>query len=120
LRKTRIKILILFSSKFTNEHFSHGLRQHDRDHTPLALLLIADLECQPMPFDQQLVAVFGLTPAEARLVAALAEGESRSEYAARACISQNTIKTQMASAFAKLGVRRESELVRMALALPCP
>jgi DNA-binding CsgD family transcriptional regulator len=94
------------------------LRGLNRDRTPLALLLIADLERQPVPVDQRLVAVFGLTPAEARLVAALARGESRGEYAARARISQNTIKTQMASAFAKLGVKRESELVRMALALP--
>ncbi len=97
-----------------------ALRGLNRDHTPLALLLIADLQCQPVPFDQQLVAIFGLTQAEARLVAALARGESRSDYAARACISQNTIKTQLASAFTKLGVRRESELVRMALALPGP
>jgi DNA-binding CsgD family transcriptional regulator/PAS domain-containing protein len=96
------------------------LRGLNRDHTPLALLLIADLECRPVPLDRQLVGVFGLTPAEARLVAALARGDSRSEYAARACISQNTIKTQMASAFTKLGARRESELVRMALALPGP
>jgi DNA-binding CsgD family transcriptional regulator/PAS domain-containing protein len=96
------------------------LRGLNRDRTPLALLLIADLECQPVPFDQRLVAVFGLTPAEARLVAALARGESRSAYAARACVAQSTIKTQLASVFTKLGVKRESELVRMALALPGP
>jgi DNA-binding CsgD family transcriptional regulator len=97
-----------------------ALRGLNRDHTPLALLLITDLEGQPVPFDQQLVAVFGLTPAEARLVAALARGESRSAYAARACVAQSTIKTQLASVFTKLGVKRESELVRMALALPGP
>lgn len=94
------------------------LRGLNGDRTPLALLLIADLDCQPVPLDRQLIAVFGLTPAEARLVAALARGESRGEYAARACVALSTIKTQMTNVFIKLGVRRESELVRMVLALP--
>jgi DNA-binding CsgD family transcriptional regulator/PAS domain-containing protein len=87
---------------------------------PLVLLLIRDLSLPVRPPERQLVELFGLTPAEARLVASLAQGTTRADYAATAGISALTVKTHMSRAFAKLGVNRESELVRLVLSLGRP
>jgi DNA-binding CsgD family transcriptional regulator len=87
---------------------------------PLVLLLIRDLSLPVRPPERQLAELFGLTPAEARLVASLAQGMTRADYAATAGISALTVKTHMSRAFAKLGVNRESELVRLVLSLGRP
>ncbi len=87
---------------------------------PLVLLLIRDLSLPVRPPERQLAELFGLTPAEARLVASLAQGTTRADYAATAGISALTVKTHMSRAFAKLGVNRESELVRLVLSLGRP
>jgi DNA-binding CsgD family transcriptional regulator len=87
---------------------------------PLVLLLIRDLNLPVRPPERQLAELFGLTPAEARLVASLAQGMTRADYAATAGISALTVKTHMSRAFAKLGVSRESELVRLVLSLSRP
>lgn len=55
---------------------------------------------------------FGLTPAEARLAAMLKDGFSLKEASARLNISVNTARNQIKSVFDKLGVNRQSDLVR--------
>lgn len=55
---------------------------------------------------------FGLTPAEARLAALLKDGLSLKEAAAELGISVNTARNQIRSVFEKLGVNRQSDLIR--------
>ena len=54
----------------------------------------------------------GLTPAEARLAIRLKDGLSISEAAEALGISVNTARNQLRSIFQKIGVNRQSELVR--------
>lgn len=56
--------------------------------------------------------IFGLTPAEWRLALELRKGLSVSDAAFALGISVNTARTQVKSIFSKLGVSRQSELVR--------
>lgn len=55
---------------------------------------------------------FGLTPAEARLAAHLKDGLSLKEAAAALNIAVNTARNQIKSVFEKLGVNRQSDLIR--------
>ena len=57
--------------------------------------------------------LFGLTLAESRLVRALLQGVSPSQYAARQGLSQNTVRNQLKSIFEKTDVRRQSDLVNL-------
>jgi DNA-binding CsgD family transcriptional regulator/PAS domain-containing protein len=56
-------------------------------------------------------ALFGLTPAEARLAAALAAGDTISEAAARYGVAVGTVRTQLKSIFGKMGVNRQQDLI---------
>ncbi len=56
--------------------------------------------------------ILGLTPAEWRLALELRQGQSVSDAALALGVSVNTARTQVKSIFAKLGVARQSELVR--------
>lgn len=53
----------------------------------------------------------GLSPAEASLASHLVEGGSIKSYAEQRGVKLETARTQLRSTFAKLGVRRQSELV---------
>jgi DNA-binding CsgD family transcriptional regulator len=59
--------------------------------------------------------LFQLTPAEAALAIKLAGGWSIAEAAAEQHISQHTARSQLKSVFAKTGVARQAELVRVVL-----
>lgn len=58
---------------------------------------------------------YHLTRAEAQLTAALAQGLTLVEVAQQRGLSMNTVRTQLKSASAKVGVRRQADLVRVAL-----
>lgn len=62
-----------------------------------------------------LTQTYRLTPAEAQLTAALAQGLTLVEIARQRGLSMNTVRTQLKSASAKVGVRRQADLVRVAL-----
>lgn len=64
---------------------------------------------------QRVAAHYGLTPAEAKLAAALSEGEDLQAIAERFSIAYGTVRHQLKSIFAKTGARRQSELVAMLL-----
>ena len=55
----------------------------------------------------------GLTVAEARLAAALAQGMSLKDYAAAAGIAEGTARVQLKSVFARTGTHRQAELVAL-------
>jgi DNA-binding CsgD family transcriptional regulator/PAS domain-containing protein len=82
---------------------------------PAAVLIFSEpgAEAFPKGAEQALGSAYNLTRAEARLAAALAAGETLSEYAGRSGVSLNTAKTQLRQAFAKIGCSRQADLVRM-------
>ena len=80
-----------------------------------AALFITDPEEGATLDSRALHQLFGLTPAEIRLCIALVKGMSVEEYALEAGISSNTARTHVKRIYAKTGVRRQSELVRLLL-----
>lgn len=67
---------------------------------------------------QQLMDLFRLSPAEARLTRALAQGENVERYADQEGLKRSTIKTQLTSALTKTGMRGQKDLIRLVLDLP--
>lgn len=55
---------------------------------------------------------FGLTPAETRLAARLKDGQTLKEAAVELGVSLNTVRNQLRAIFDKMGLNRQSELVR--------
>lgn len=58
---------------------------------------------------------FGLTPAEARIVKGLLGGLALKDLAGRQAVSLSTVRVQLAASFSKIGVHRQSDLVRLLL-----
>lgn len=82
------------------------------------LAVIHPLDGRRVATAKQLMELFGLSAAEARLTRALARGESIDYYAAEQGIKTTTARCQLRSAFAKTGVDRQAELVRLAIGVP--
>ena len=59
---------------------------------------------------------YGLTPAEARLAAALANGASLQQAAEEFGVVKGTVRTQLKQIFAKTHTKRQSDLVRLLIA----
>ena len=62
-----------------------------------------------------LISMFGLTVAESRLAAALAQGLSLDEAAQECGVTKSSARTYLKNIFSKLGVSRQAELVRTIL-----
>jgi len=82
---------------------------------PAAAVFISDPELQESASQHILGDLFGLTPAEARLATLLARGLSLAQVSAAQHISPHTARAQLKSVFAKTGVSRQAELVRLVL-----
>ena len=78
---------------------------------PTVLLLFRDPARSTRPSHIALRQTYDLSPAEARLVALLVEGNSLMQAAELAGISPNTAKSQLRSAFARTGFSRQADLV---------
>lgn len=89
---------------------------------PAAMLLITDPEQAPRLDEGALAALFGFTPAEARLVALLTTGRPLPAIARELGIGFETARTHLARARAKTGTSSQIDLVRTVLAalLPSP
>jgi two-component system, NarL family, response regulator LiaR len=57
----------------------------------------------------------GLSSREAEVIALIASGLTNQEIAERACVSLNTVKTYIRSAYHKIGVERRSQAVLWAV-----
>lgn len=84
------------------------------------LLLLAEAANASVPGADLLRLLFDLTPAEARLTRHLVEGRTPAEAAALLRITDATARTHLRRIFAKTGVRRQAELVRLMLGLGGP
>ena len=95
----------------------------ERDHVgvgigPLALVLLAAPEAEARISETAVRAAFELTPAEARLAAALCAGRTLGQYASETGASINTVKFHLKSLFAKTGEARQPDLIRRLMTDP--
>ena len=90
-----------------------GMVQGDR-----VICLIAPLDPRRVATVQQLMSLFGFTPAEARLAKAIGIGETLEVYAENNGLKVSTVRYQLKSVFAKTGAGRQSDLVRLISGIP--
>lgn len=80
---------------------------------PAVAIFISDPESGHEASQQTLSQLFGLTRAEAALATLLTRGLSLNEAADELGVSPHTARAQLKSVFAKTGVARQAELVRL-------
>ncbi|MBX9588699.1 MAG: helix-turn-helix transcriptional regulator [Hyphomonadaceae bacterium] len=81
------------------------------DRERLALLIVARTWEPPQDIASRLRDAFKLTPAEAKLAAALMEGLSLESYARDRDVAINTVRNQLQSLFEKTRTHRQGELI---------
>jgi len=79
-----------------------------------AVLMLVDPPASSSETPARLKRLFGLTPAEARVLALLIEDRRPREIAEELRISITTVRSHLKVLFAKTGTRRQSELVALA------
>ena len=79
----------------------------------LLAVFISDLEIQSLASKQTITTLFGFTNAEYELAQRLSQGMTLALAADELCISQHTARAQLKSVFAKAGVTRQADLVRL-------
>ncbi len=84
----------------------------------LALLVFHDPRVVTRADPFILAEAFELTPAEARVAVELSQGKTAEEVAAMRTVALDTVRAQIKSLFAKTGVHRQADLLRMILSLP--
>jgi DNA-binding CsgD family transcriptional regulator/PAS domain-containing protein len=82
---------------------------------PAVAIFIAEPEQAVEPDPESLAALLDLSPAEARLTAALVGGKTIQQFAKEAGVSITTARTLIGRAFSKTGSSRQADLVRLAL-----
>lgn len=82
---------------------------------PLALVVIARPRPDAERIARRVRRLYGLTEAEARVVAALTLGETVDQIAAAHGVRVSTVRAQVRAIFEKTGVHRQTDLVRLAL-----
>lgn len=82
---------------------------------PAVCVAISDPEARPVGLDARLRMLFGLTEAEARLAALLAQGRELREAAEALEVTYGTARTRLAQIFQKTDTRRQAELVGLVL-----
>jgi DNA-binding CsgD family transcriptional regulator len=82
-----------------------------------AALFIRDPADAPPDRQATLSALYGLTPAEARVAEGLANGQTPAELAEHHSVTTGTLRNQLKAVFSKTGTRRQAEVVRLVLTL---
>jgi DNA-binding CsgD family transcriptional regulator len=85
---------------------------------PAAVVLLTDPDHAPETPPQLLRRVYGLTRKEAQLALALAGGANLADAAEGLRIAEGTARRHLAAIFARTGIHRQAELVRLILSLP--
>jgi DNA-binding CsgD family transcriptional regulator len=83
-----------------------------------AVVFLNDPTVKPTDLTPALMTQYRMTRAEALLTSALVGGSSLREYAERAKVTLNTVRTQLRGASAKAGAKRQVDLVRIVLSGP--
>jgi len=84
----------------------------------VARILLAEPFATPPVDPERLAAALGLTPAQARVVAALAAGGSVASIAAATHRTQAAVRWHIREALTRLGLSRQVDLVRVVLTTP--
>lgn len=82
------------------------------------VLVTVSLHAAPRPRHRSLATLFGLTPAEIRVTMLLVEGMEPKEIAERTGVTYETVRFQLKSIYNKMGVTRQSQVVRIVSLLP--
>ena len=94
------------------------VRQISAGRAVLALFIQEIGTTQPLP-GEVLVQLYGLTPAETRLLVLLAQNMTLREAADTLGVGEATVKTHLQHVFAKTATSRQAEVVRLVMsALP--
>ena len=83
-----------------------------------ALIFVSDLSHRNSELGPRLSQLFGLSKAEARVAAGIAEGRRLTEIAQEFDVRMPTVRTQLRAVLKKVGATRQADLVRIVLALP--
>ncbi len=78
-------------------------------------LIISDPRRKPISSPEQIATALNLTPSESRVVFGLVSGGSVDDAADTAGVSVSSARTYLKNVFAKTGVSRQAELVRLVL-----
>ena len=84
------------------------------------LILITDPDRVPSFADEELRALYSLTPAETEVANGLLMGYSLNEIACLRHVSEGTVRNQLKTIMSKTATSRQSELVRLLMTLPQP
>jgi DNA-binding CsgD family transcriptional regulator/PAS domain-containing protein len=84
---------------------------------PLVLIVVAGPDA-PSPSERELADLFGLSPAQSRLAAALMTGKTLRDVASASGVRITTLRTQLSSILRKVGVNRQIDLVRVLSRIP--
>lgn len=85
------------------------------DPRPAVLLYLTDPESEPVAAESLLQSLFGLTKSEARLTTLLVDGHTLAGAALRMEITEGSARVYSKRIFAKMGVSRQTDLVKMVL-----
>lgn len=78
-----------------------------------AMLVMTDPQAARRGVEQRLIALFGLTPAEARVAGEVGKGHEPRDIAATLQIMPSTVRTHLHHVFAKTATRRQGDLMRL-------
>lgn len=84
----------------------------------VAMMFVADPESTLPHFQEKLRQIYHLSPTEAHLAEALVNGRSLKQFAVERGTSLNTVRTQLRSLAAKVGAKRQVDVVRCILTGP--
>jgi DNA-binding CsgD family transcriptional regulator/PAS domain-containing protein len=82
---------------------------------PAVAIYVGDAAQQQLASERLVAQLFGLTPSEAFLATLLANGFTLTEAAEKLEVTENTVRNYAKKVFAKTGVNRQADLVRLVL-----
>lgn len=87
---------------------------------PMAAIFVARTDTPFVPPTGIAAALFGLTPAEARVFEQIAIGRTVSEVSEALEVERSTVRTHLLRLFEKTGAKRQAELIQLATSLTVP
>lgn len=78
-----------------------------------AMVIVVDPDVRPWPRLEGFIRVYGLTPAEGRVLDALLDSDALDAVAMRLGIGRATVKTHLNRILAKTGTSRQTQLIRL-------